>query len=217
MSTKLCPNCGTAQQSELWRICQCGYDFGPVINRPTETTPLSVLTRRYDTFWKRFFAGWIDGLVLLPISVLDFYLLSPHRPELLLILWGCFSFSIGPVYSVMMHARFGQTVGKMVEGVKVLNLDEDRLPSIRQAFLRDIGDIVNNALSLLLFLRLVIIGRYAGLGSLGSGAGQLLSYGTFLWFLLEIVTMLTNHKRRALHDVIAGTVVVRVTRKGKES
>jgi|KBSSwiStaDraftv2_1062776.scaffolds.fasta_scaffold128226_4 hypothetical protein len=30
-----------------------------------------------------------------------------------------------------------------------------------------------------------------------------------LWFLAEVLTMLTNAKRRALHDFIAGTVVVR--------
>ena len=29
------------------------------------------------------------------------------------------------------------------------------------------------------------------------------------WFLLELITMLFNKKRRALHDFIAGTVVVR--------
>ena len=30
-----------------------------------------------------------------------------------------------------------------------------------------------------------------------------------IWFMLEIITMLLNEKRRALHDLIAGTVVVR--------
>ena len=30
-----------------------------------------------------------------------------------------------------------------------------------------------------------------------------------LWYLAEVSTMLTNRKRRALHDYIAGTVVVR--------
>jgi hypothetical protein len=29
------------------------------------------------------------------------------------------------------------------------------------------------------------------------------------WFFAEVLTMLTNRKRRALHDFIAGTVVVR--------
>jgi hypothetical protein len=30
-----------------------------------------------------------------------------------------------------------------------------------------------------------------------------------LWFVAEVLTMLTNDKRRALHDFVAGTVVVR--------
>jgi hypothetical protein len=30
-----------------------------------------------------------------------------------------------------------------------------------------------------------------------------------LWFFAEVLTMLTNEKRRALHDFIAGTVVIR--------
>lgn len=34
-------------------------------------------------------------------------------------------------------------------------------------------------------------------------------YSTFGWFGLEVVTMLTNNKRRALHDFIAGSVVIR--------
>lgn len=31
------------------------------------------------------------------------------------------------------------------------------------------------------------------------------------WFLVEIVSMLTNERRRAVHDLIAGSVVVRCT------
>jgi len=37
----------------------------------------------------------------------------------------------------------------------------------------------------------------------------LLSSLPMLWFLAEVLTMLTNKKRRALHDFIAGTVVAR--------
>jgi uncharacterized RDD family membrane protein YckC len=37
----------------------------------------------------------------------------------------------------------------------------------------------------------------------------ILAYASIGWFLLEVVTMLTNSKRRALHDLIAKTVVVR--------
>ncbi|MFL6264288.1 MAG: hypothetical protein ACJ76Y_31765 [Thermoanaerobaculia bacterium] len=38
---------------------------------------------------------------------------------------------------------------------------------------------------------------------------RLLALGGLAWFLLEVTTALTNQKRRALHDLIAGTVVVR--------
>jgi uncharacterized RDD family membrane protein YckC len=33
------------------------------------------------------------------------------------------------------------------------------------------------------------------------------------WFLAEVITMLTNEKRRALHDFLAGTVVIRTNLK----
>jgi hypothetical protein len=36
----------------------------------------------------------------------------------------------------------------------------------------------------------------------------LLSWVVLVWLVLEFVTMLINEKRRALHDYIAGTVVV---------
>jgi len=32
-----------------------------------------------------------------------------------------------------------------------------------------------------------------------------------IWFLAEAISMLTNKKRRAIHDYIAGTVVVRIS------
>jgi len=34
----------------------------------------------------------------------------------------------------------------------------------------------------------------------------------FGWFIAELVTMLTNSKRRAVHDFIAGSVVVRFSK-----
>ena len=38
--------------------------------------------------------------------------------------------------------------------------------------------------------------------------GQILVWGGMAWFVLELATMLLNYKRRALHDLIAGSVVV---------
>lgn len=42
-----------------------------------------------------------------------------------------------------------------------------------------------------------------------SGPGGVLGGVALVWFLLELGTMLASEKRRALHDYIAGTVVIR--------
>jgi len=169
-------------------------------------------TLRYHTFWSRFFAAFIDGFVLLPVNVGDRFLLSPDRSPLVIIPWACFSYASFPIYLVLMHARYGQTLGKMATKVKVLDLSEQRLPSLRQACLRDIGDIVLNALSLACLISFVTTGRFESQVDLMTGPAFPLSVCGFGWFLLVVVTMLTNSKRRAIHDFIAGSVVVRHTR-----
>jgi hypothetical protein len=38
----------------------------------------------------------------------------------------------------------------------------------------------------------------------------ILGFGALLMFFIEVVTMITNRKRRALHDFVAGSVVVKL-------
>jgi uncharacterized RDD family membrane protein YckC len=163
---------------------------------------------KYDTFWPRVFAGLVDGLVLLPVGVADIYLGAPERSPSMLLAWSLLSYSAYWLYSVLLHARSGQTLGKMAMGVRVLDLSEERIPSLKQAFLRDIGYIFLNFASFLYLVSLVLSGQYSRGAEMGGAAGMVLSFAGTSWFLLEVVTMLTNNKRRALHDYIAGTVVV---------
>ena len=163
---------------------------------------------RYRTFWERFWAGVLDGLVLLPISIMNHFISKPGRPAAVLISWATFFFFSVLAYSILMHARFGQTVGKMLMGVKVWDVSEGRLPSLRQAFLRDIGNVVPNVAALAYFIFLVASQRYVGHGEeVNSLPGAVIGWTSFAWFLVEVITMFTNQKRRALHDFIAGTVV----------
>ncbi len=113
------------------------------------------------------------------------------------------------LYTVILHARYGQTLGKMVTHVQVLDLSEERIPTLRQAFLREIGNIVLNTCSLVYFTYLILAGQNHHGTYFSALPGQILAWAFLGWFLLEIVTMASNHKRRALHDYIAGTVVVR--------
>jgi uncharacterized RDD family membrane protein YckC len=166
---------------------------------------------QYKTFGKRFWAGFIDGLVLFPISLFDSYLSAPARGPVILVSWAIFSYSAYWIYSVLLHARYGQTVGKRVMHVKVLDVSEERIPSLAQAFLRDSGWIILNVFTLIYFIYLVLTHKYIhGTEQVDTLPGQILAFAGLGWFLLEIITMLTNSKRRAFHDLIAKTVVVRV-------
>ena len=154
-------------------------------------------------------AGLIDILVFLPIAFLSDSLFPHERGVPLLIIWGVAYYSATWLYGVVMHARYGKTIGKMVMGIIVLDLSEDRLPSFQQAFFRDIFFISTNILSLVYFIYLVLFGEYVPGAVEASMPGQIVTWTALSWFVLEILTMLTNSKRRAIHDFIASTVETR--------
>jgi uncharacterized RDD family membrane protein YckC len=164
---------------------------------------------RYRTSWARFWAGAVDTVVFVPLSFIDDALLSPERSPWILIAWATVSYSSYWLYSVLLHARYGQTVGKRLLRVKVLDLEELHPPSLRQAFLRDIGIVVLNTMSLFYLAYLVLTASYEAGAEFSSVPGEILTWAAVAWFVLELVTMLSNEKRRAFHDFIARTVVVR--------
>jgi uncharacterized RDD family membrane protein YckC len=164
---------------------------------------------KYHTFWPRFCAGFVDGLVFMPISFLDSHLSSPERGSVVLIAWAIISYTAYWLYSVLLHARYGQTLGKMAARVKVLDVSEERIPTLRQAFIRDIGYIALNTLSLVYFIYLVVADQYVRDTVVTTLPCQILTWASLGWFLLEIISMATNDKRRAFHDYIAKTVVIR--------
>lgn len=168
-----------------------------------------MVDEKYRTFWPRFWAGFIDGLVFLPLSIGDAYMSSPEHGRLMLISWTIISYEAYWLYSVLLHSRYGQTLGKRAMDIKVLDISESRIPTFSQAFLRDAGYIVLNWLSLTYVLYLVLSHQYIRNGEINGLPGKVLAYAALGWFFLEVLTMLTNSKRRAFHDLIAKTVVLR--------
>jgi uncharacterized RDD family membrane protein YckC len=170
---------------------------------------------RYGTAWPRFWAGLIDGAVFQPLIWLDGWIWSAFHTPLLLVPWFV-SYSMSFVaYSVLLHWRWGQTLGKRVTGVRVHSLSGGPL-SLRQAAMRDIVPLIITIVGVLVNLPDVAHGKspypdttagFAGLGTFD----RLMLWSMWAWWILEVVTMLFNSKRRALHDFIAGTVVTRVT------
>src|SRR6267378_2712238 len=68
---------------------------------------------RYSTFGPRFWAGPVDSWVLLPISFINSTLLALNIPKVLTALLIIVQSLTWLFYTVVMHGRYGQTVGKM--------------------------------------------------------------------------------------------------------
>jgi len=162
---------------------------------------------KYDTFWGRFSAGIIDSLVFLPFAFLDAYFLDPNRNIILALVWMMISYSSFSIYSIYFHWRSGQTIGKRAMGVKVVDVNETRGLTLKQSFLRDSIYVVLQAIGIAMITINTLSAGYYMEYKPGTGF-YILAYLSFLWFVIEIISMLTNKKKRAIHDYIANTVVV---------
>ena len=167
-------------------------------------------SKRYATFWPRFWAAIIDGLIftaLLYIECLLFDVEYSYENSILQAVNG-FQY-IG--YVVFMHGFYGQTLGKMVMDVKVLDHDSETSITLKQSVRRESVNIAINSSWILLVFSISI-----SLQQLGSVPAVLtylimgLNSLATVWALSEFITMLFNEKRRAVHDFIGRTVVVRL-------
>jgi uncharacterized RDD family membrane protein YckC len=170
---------------------------------------------RYSTFGPRFWTGSVDSCVLWPLGFITSTLLLLNIPRGLAALVVVVESLAWLVYTVLLHARYGQTIGKMVTHVRVVDFRTEGKISFQQALLRE-GVPMVLSLGFLGYEIFAVLTRRLAPGDLANGqalvankALWLLTALPALWFVAEVLTMLTNEKRRALHDFIAGTVVVR--------
>src|SRR5262249_37706960 len=164
---------------------------------------------KYRTFAQRFWAGIIDGLVLSPIAIIDSIAETTHQPKLVLVIYAIISVCAYPLYSILMHGFFGRTVGKRVMHVIVLDVSEQRRLSFKQAVLRDAGLVFFNLFNLVALVRTIVLyGVYDEHSYRPTWMRVLVGFGGLIWYSLELLTALFGDKHRAVHDRIAGTVVV---------
>jgi len=151
---------------------------------------------RYQTFGSRFLAAIIDGIILSFVYSLFvrfiFRFDSSQTNQLL-------DDSLYYIYSIFSHYKYGQTIGKKITNVKVVsNLDESKLIGLANAIKRDNVGIILSILGFLI---------YNSPGQFDLSVYMLL-FSTVGWGLAEIVSMLFNKKRRAIHDYLANSVVI---------
>jgi len=173
---------------------------------------------KYDTFWERLLAMFVDGLIFWPFRFVDNWFCQNHTSisRGTLLAWSIIYPLLVVTYSVVMHGKYGQTLGKMATKVKVVDISESPL-SMSQALRRDSIPIILILLGTAIDGPKILSGSsiiYGGSFHPGTPFYVVLFYfivgvGCIGWSLSEIVTMLFSRKRRALHDFIARSVVIR--------
>lgn len=199
--TDTCTQCGFAanasgQQIQLAKRRAAGItdeDLGP-----------------YRTFWRRFFAMCIDTLIFyVPLTFLNWYMLEALTGSFLVALWMTFSTAIAYAYFILLHGKYGQTVGKRIMRIKIFDLSGKPI-LMRQAIRRDIVLVGLGVALLIVDLPLYLAGQIAYEAGQQSQLRILLTFAATIWMMLEFLTMLCNERRRSVNDFIAGTVVMRV-------
>lgn len=162
-----------------------------------------VTLNKYHTFSQRLGAAIIDGILFIPVIYFGSKLFEPHADKSLS--WLFLHNGIYLMYSIIGHHKFGQTIGKRLTDVKVVNIkDEAQLLTLEQAIYRDIIAIF-----------FVFIEAYAiSSNNLNNEYREsLLAASSLIWLMAEFITMLFNKKRRSIHDLIANSVCIDLTKK----
>jgi uncharacterized RDD family membrane protein YckC len=175
----------------------------------------------YAGFWRRLAAYAIDFAILLPYALLARQLIYTSRSAYLV------NVIIGTVIAVLFEVylvkRFGGSPGKIILGIRIAKLDGSKVgyreACIRYSVLFLISILSSTALLMSLFGMSDL--EYAAFSSaqahvraLEAGAPwwyQPVQIAGSVWIYSEFLVLLTNKKRRALHDFMAGTVVIKTT------
>jgi uncharacterized RDD family membrane protein YckC len=184
------------------------------MNTPT-TDPL-----RYAGFWLRLGALLLDFLIMLPLGVLVFF--GSERFRLFDLYYLVPGTLLRLFYSVYLVQRFGGTPGKLIVGVRIRKVSGEPV-GYREAFLRYLPEFVLGVLMSIAMLMSVFhlsdaeyhalsfMDRAKRMVELAPSWYSPLQIVQNVWVWGELIVLLTNRKRRALHDFIAGTVVVQTS------
>ncbi len=172
----------------------------------------------YAGFGPRLASLLLDSIILGPVIFAILYFNSSGLymyyytlvPNLIINLW----------YYVYLPKRYGATPGKLIMGMQIIRLDGEKI-GWREAFLRHLVMFILAISGAALTIYGMSKTDEATFESLSwlQQSQHLMSFSPILlviytwlsngWFWSELIVLLTNPRKRALHDYIAGTVIVK--------
>jgi uncharacterized RDD family membrane protein YckC len=162
---------------------------------------------RYDTFSARFVAGIIDGFIVITPTILLQMLVDMASVLWFSIVFGIFTDIAIRAYFIIGHGLYGRTVGKKTQNVRVVDFKTEQPISMIQAVRRELLFIIFAVIALTVSALIDFV------PITDDSTRSFLAYGVMFlqlaFIVVQVVYCLNNPKRRALHDLIGGTVVVR--------
>jgi uncharacterized RDD family membrane protein YckC len=173
----------------------------------------------YAGFWQRLGSMLIDLLVMLPLVWIVFWGQDHYRLfdafELIpLVLFGLW-------FHVYLVSKYGGTPGKLLLDLRIIKVS-GKPAQLSTAFVRNLPNFAFDTLwrfgmAIALFhmtdaeyFALNHHKHFAEVAKMAPPWCHWIEIASLVWALSELVVLLTNRKRRALHDFIAGTVVIQV-------
>jgi len=187
-------------------------------NKQTPLQIKGIKNSLYGGFWLRLGALLLDGIFVLPVAYLSLYLNSFGKniyfltiiPTLLFTLW----------YGIFLPKRYGGTPGKLAVGLKIIRLDGEAI-GWKESILRYSIDFVISLFSVILMTVSILnaddsiytniswLKQSLYLTSLAPFFFKICTWINNIWVYGELIVLLTNKRKRAIHDFIAGTVIVK--------
>jgi uncharacterized RDD family membrane protein YckC len=171
----------------------------------------------YSGFWLRLGANLLDILILSPILLIN-YLDSYDKNIYLLTMVPYLLFSFW--YNAYLPKRYGGTPGKLIAGLKIVKIDSSPI-GWKESFLRYSVDFSFTIINNIIMIPLILLADneiYKNLNWLDQREYLLglenNSYNSIqilfnIWAWSELIVLLFNKRKRAMHDFIAGTVIIK--------
>lgn len=172
----------------------------------------------YAGFWVRFAAKLLDCIVMLPVIGLVFYINGLSKSAAISVLIPNMLFTLA--FEVVLVKLYGGTPGKLMMGLKIIRKNGDDM-DWKSAFYRYSVEFVIafiGAFVMYLTLNLIDDANYASAGFLERSKllstvnpvpMQVQQWLSNTWYIIGLVVLISNVRKRSTHDFIAGTVVVK--------
>lgn len=172
----------------------------------------------YAGFWRRLGAFWLDVTIGLPLIFILQYVNSFDKTFNYVTFIPFITFAI--FYNIYCVKRWGGTPGKLIAKIKIVRLDGKDV-NWKEAILRHIVELLTTIIYyIFVFIALSKMSNqeYISLSNFNKSKRMIELCPSFyryidwfnnIWIWSEFIVLLTNKRKRALHDFIAGTVVIK--------